>query len=132
MQVVEPARSIAAVEEASTAGLPKKSCCIDMPVMPGIMIGSFGAVSERVQVSVKMPGFAPPAGNPVVITRGGADEATVAAVAAAAPAARTRAAPKAISRAAGLRRRERRDMVRVNARRVRPMRGECKETVRPR
>jgi hypothetical protein len=52
--------------------LPKKSCCIDIPVIPGIMIGSLGRVLVRVQVSVKIPGLRAPDGKPVVST--GAEE----------------------------------------------------------
>jgi hypothetical protein len=68
------------VERASTAGLPKKSCCIDIPVMSGIMIGSFGSVLVSMQVSVKIPGLSPPDGNPVVST-GAADAESEGAVA---------------------------------------------------
>ena len=39
-----------------------------MPVIPGIMIGSFGSVFVSVQVSVKIPGLRPPDGNPAVLT----------------------------------------------------------------
>jgi hypothetical protein len=39
-----------------------------MPVIPGIMIGSFGRVFVSVQVSVKIPGLRPPDGNPAVLT----------------------------------------------------------------
>jgi hypothetical protein len=39
-----------------------------MPVIPGIMIGSFGSVFVSVQVSVKMPGLRPPEGKPAVLT----------------------------------------------------------------
>ena len=39
-----------------------------MPVIPGIMIGSFGTVFVSVQVSVKIPGLRPPVGNPAVWT----------------------------------------------------------------
>jgi hypothetical protein len=44
-----------------------------MPVIPGIMIGSFGSVFVRAQVSVKIPGLRPPDGNPVVLTGAAAD-----------------------------------------------------------
>jgi len=83
------------------------SCCIDIPVMPGIMIGSFGARDAGEQVSVKMPGLEPPDGNPAVATCGGVAVVTAAAVTAAVPAARTRAAAAPRARARVPPRRER-------------------------
>jgi hypothetical protein len=44
-----------------------------MPVIPGIMIGSFGSVFVKVQVSVKIPGLRPPDGKPAVLTGGAAE-----------------------------------------------------------
>ncbi|MFP3380802.1 hypothetical protein SB767_31240, partial [Bacillus sp. SIMBA_069] len=74
-------------------------CCIDIPVIPGIMMGSFGAREAGAQVSVKMPGLLPPDGKPAVGTLGGVAALTAAAVTAAVPAARTRAAAAAIESA---------------------------------
>ena len=65
-QLVLPPNSSAGSELAVVAVLPKKSCCIDMPVILGITIGSFGARSDVLHVSVKMPVL--PVGNPAVFT----------------------------------------------------------------